>query len=248
MNSPTDDDSPGFLDREREFLTRFIGGYPTRIKNAEEASLVRERWNTAMQKAEEQLRTSPSSQVRIVMADLLRMGHSMDVPGAAGKCQEILKDVLAAESENVDAHLVMAQFLVCINAAYAPEAEKHFREVERLSTNANPIVYQGLGFACIYQDRITDAITHFEKYLDHVEDPDIRTLLSQLQSGAKPEVVFTPTATRPVADFSFRRSFLKSWIISSFILAVLFVSVNLLSPHGPPFAESLIPCSEGLWG
>src|SRR4051794_20141782 len=99
MNPQTSDaagsDTWDALRREREFLARFIAGYPTRIGTAEEARTVREHGDRATRRAEERARASPApAGVRVILADLLRMGHNMDVPGAGHACQQILTEIL----------------------------------------------------------------------------------------------------------------------------------------------------------
>ena len=184
------------LRREREFLARFLAGYPTRIRTPQEARTVQEHWDRAIRLAEELARASPApAGVRVILADLLRMGHNMDVPEAGHACQQILTEVLAADPENAEAHYTMGQLLVSVNPAFAPAAEKHLLAVVRLSPAVSPNVYQALGFACLYQKRVPEAISYFERYLGQVGgDPAVKTVVDHLRSGAGYKIGFKPAA------------------------------------------------------
>src|SRR5262249_4102217 len=154
-------------------------------------------WHRAVKHARAHLREIPTSNSdRLVLADLLRMGHNMDVPIVGEECLGILNGILKAEPENAEAHYVLATFLVTASAEAAPFAEEHFLAAERFAKPAvNPDAYQGLGFACLYQKKNSEAIAHFEKYLTLVADaPNIRDLLNQLKAGKEGKVIFKPLA------------------------------------------------------
>jgi hypothetical protein len=152
---------------------------------------VSKRWDKARVLAEALLQERPDSlEAKTALGDLLRMGHNMDVPEAALESSKLLSEVLVADSNHLKAHLAIACLYVTVNAALAPKAEHHFLRVEELAApKVIPLIYQGLGFACLYQDRIPDAISYFERYLTIHKDPNVRTVVQRLKAGDKGQIV-----------------------------------------------------------
>jgi hypothetical protein len=183
------------LSLERQFLNSIIGGWPTRISNDREALMIRERLDRAVSLAEELVQTdSAAPGPRVLLADLLRMGHNIDVPGAAEASQQLLTDVLRTDPHDAEAHYTLAGLYVCVKPEVAPLAEKHFLEAERFAgQQVNPDTYQGLGLACVYQKKVAEAISYFEKYLRLVGDvPRIRELVNHLRAGREGKIIFMP--------------------------------------------------------
>ena len=127
---------------EREHLNFLIGGWPTRIKDAADKKRVQELWTATMNYAQDNINHSaPDVNDLIVVADLFRMGHNVDIQGTAEECDSILKDVLKVAPENGEAHYVFAAFLVTSALGAAPLAEKHFLEAERLSIRRSIAIF-----------------------------------------------------------------------------------------------------------
>lgn len=191
------------LRREQAALQSVIGFWPPRIRNAGEAREVLNRWKNAIERAEKLHHQDPGDIDRmVVFADLLRMGHNINVPGAALTCYQIFMDVLRRNPNCLEAHFKFALF--CLSGGGAPDAaslpkqaalaEAHLLEARRLAGPIeDPEISQALGFACMYQKKWDDAIRHFEEYLARGGlAPNLPELLKRLRSGERPELIFSP--------------------------------------------------------
>jgi hypothetical protein len=179
------------LNRELAWFNPLIGGWPPAVKSTKQVMEVTRRWDKARALAEDLVKERPDSlEAKTALGDLLRMGHNMDVPGAAQASHQLLREVLKTDPDYWKAHLALACLLVTIHAEYAPRAEYHFLRVEELAApEVIPLIYEGLGFACLYQDHTPEAITYFEKYLTMQKDPTIHTFLQRLKAGDKGQIV-----------------------------------------------------------
>jgi hypothetical protein len=179
------------LNRELAYFNPLIGGWPPAVKSTKQVVEVSKRWDKARIMAEALVQEHPNSlEAKTALGDLLRMGHNMDVPEAALESSKLLGEVLVADPNHLKAHLAIACLYVTVNATLAPRAEHHFLRVEELAApEVIPLIYQGLGFACLYQDRVPEAIVYFEKYLSIHKDPSVRTVVQRLKAGDKGQIV-----------------------------------------------------------
>ena len=82
------------LHTELAYFNGIIGGWPTRIRNAQEGQEVKKRWDNSVSAAQALLKQRPDSiDAKYVLADLLRMGHNIDVPGAAQSSNALLEAI-----------------------------------------------------------------------------------------------------------------------------------------------------------
>jgi hypothetical protein len=185
------DDRLKQLNRELAYFNPLIGGWPPAVQGTKRILEVSKRWDKARVLAEGLLKERPTSlEAKASLGDLFRMGQNMDVAGAAQYSHRLLNEILAADPNYAKAHLVLAYLYVTVNAELAPKAEHHFLCVEELvAPEIIPDIYQGLGFACVYQDRIPEAIAYFEKYLAMREVPHVRTMLQHLKAGHKGQTI-----------------------------------------------------------
>ncbi|MDQ3007511.1 MAG: hypothetical protein M3R47_19265 [Chloroflexota bacterium] len=177
---------------ELKYFNSIIGGYPTKIRNATEAKQVRIRWNKAKLLVEKLLQEKSNSlEVKIALADLLRMGHNIDVAGAAQASDQLLKEIIRTNPSNFDAYYCLAKMYITIDPKLAPTAESYFLRAENLAApNVVADIYQGLGFACLYQEKTSEAIRYFEKFLELQGDmPHIHEIVVNLKAGKKGQVV-----------------------------------------------------------
>lgn len=173
-------------------LTPVIGGWPPNIGSAQEAQEIHTRWEAARALAEQILQATPDSlDGKLAYGELLRMGHNINVPGAAQASVHILREVITADPTNAHAHLSLASLYVTLHPQFAPHAEEHFFAAEALvPPNALPDIYQGLGFACLYQHKFPQAIEHFETYLQlRGNSPHIQEIVAQLRAGQPVQIV-----------------------------------------------------------
>ncbi|MBI1258835.1 MAG: hypothetical protein GC204_15300 [Chloroflexi bacterium] len=180
------------LQGKRERFNLIIGGWPTRIRNEQEGLAVRKLWDEALSEARALTKQQPTSlEAKFVLADLLRMGHNIDVPGAAQASYTLLQEIIQANPDHFGAHNSLAILFLAINPQTAPQAETHFLKAEALAApHVIPDIYQGLGFACLYQDKTPEAIAYFEKFLQYREDTQIQKMVEALKADVKPRITY----------------------------------------------------------
>ena len=164
------------LQAEWDYFNPLIGGWPTRITSASELQTVKTRWHTAFKTADALLKNYPKSiEAKFLLADFLRMGHNIDIPNAAQASQTLLGEILHTDPNHFGAHFSLASLYVSVNPQAAPRAEKLFLKARELvAPKVMPDIDKGLGFACLYQDRIPDAVAYFETYLQLQKDPQFK--------------------------------------------------------------------------
>jgi tetratricopeptide (TPR) repeat protein len=180
------------LQAELRYFTPFIGGFPPRISSTNEAQRLVRRWQQAKERAERLIRRHPQAlELRLAFADLLRMGHNMDMPGTAKACMDLLEDILRITPDHIRANYTLASLYVTLKPQFAPLAEAYFLKVERLvPPNSVPDIYQGLGFACLAQQKISQALTHLELYLQlRGNTPEIQAIVDNLKAGNTPQII-----------------------------------------------------------
>lgn len=189
--TPSFDEQLRQLGTELNYFSGIIGGWPTRIKNSPELQEVTKRWNNTFNQAQSLLKQHPDSvALQFILADLLRMGHNIDIKGAAQTSRQLLQQIIQANPNHFQAHYCLAGLYVSIDPQAAPLAEKLFLKAEALvAPKIIAGIYQGLGFACIYQNKMPDAIDYFEKYLKLQNDPQIQQLVGEIKSGKRFNVV-----------------------------------------------------------
>ena len=124
----------------------------------------------------------------LLKAEVLRLGHNIDVPNAALECERICKGVLEQQPDTYQAHCLLGSLYVASNSDMAAVAEHHFREAQRLPEDTlDARVLQGLGFALVYQEKFQEAIDFFDAYLRICkEDTSIQELVGHLKAGDRP--------------------------------------------------------------
>lgn len=122
------------------------------------------------------------------------MGHNIDVPDAARKADLVLTEIFRIDQFNLKAMICRASMYVSLAPQFLPDAERLFAKViELTSPNVDPIIYQGLGFACLNQNKIELATSHFEAYLSLVPaDEKIIRILAQLKLGNRGQLTHVP--------------------------------------------------------
>jgi tetratricopeptide (TPR) repeat protein len=173
-------------------LTPFIGGYPPRMNSPRQAKQIVQQWQQANDLAERLFRDHPQSlELRLTFADLLRMGHNIDQPGAAKVCAALLEEILRITPDHFRANYILASLYVTLKPTFAPLAEAYFLKAEQARPfERMPDIYQGLGFACLAQQKMDEAVTYFEQYLQlGGTDPDIQTLVTHLRAGKTPQII-----------------------------------------------------------
>lgn len=191
-NVPEFDEQLRKLRSDVQSFNPIIGGWPVNIKSNTEAQQIRKRWEEVRASANDLLQRQPDSvEIKLLLGELLRMGHNIDVPDAAQASERVLKEVINAKPNDFRAYYFLASLYVSLNPQFAPIAESHFLKAEQVaSPRAIPDIYQGLGFACIYQNKVPEAIRYFEKYLQmNGNVPNIQQIVAHLKSGKKFQIV-----------------------------------------------------------
>ncbi|MFZ6655292.1 tetratricopeptide repeat protein [Undibacterium sp. TJN19] len=177
-----------YFEERLQAYRQVIGGWPTRLVSAEQEREIRFLWEKDYAHAASLLQEHAGDiAVQLVLADLLRMGHNIGIADAAKNADALLDTIFQADEVNLKAMLCRASMYVCLQAELMPEAERLFtRLLEITYPYVDPEVYQGLGFACLHQNRNEEAIDYFGKYLKLVPANDkIRELLGKLQAGER---------------------------------------------------------------
>jgi tetratricopeptide (TPR) repeat protein len=191
--TPSFDERWEELKNELRYFLSVIGGYPPKVKTQAEVQQVKKRWENARKLAEGLLKEKPDNiQIKLALGELFRMGRNIDIPNAVPASDKMLKEVIKVDPNNFQAYYSLASMYVTLNPKFAPDAEVYFLKAEQLaSPKVVPDIYQGLGFACLYQGKTNEAIAYFEKYLGIIggNDAGIQTIVKELKSGKKPQFI-----------------------------------------------------------
>jgi tetratricopeptide (TPR) repeat protein len=177
-----------FLENSRTLYLAIAGGWPPNVRDKKELNEVRTLIVKDIESAKLFIEENPEIvEGREIYADLLRMAHNIDVPGAAQKSEAVLKEILKNNPQSYPATMLLASLYITSNAELAPKAEEYFHRALELRPNSpDPAIYQGLGFASLHQNRIDLAIENFQKYLYLVpNDANISEFVSKLIAGEK---------------------------------------------------------------
>jgi tetratricopeptide (TPR) repeat protein len=191
--TPSFDERWEELKKELRYFLSVIGGYPPKVKTQAEIQQVKKRWENARKLGEGLLKEKPDAiQVKLALGELFRMGHNIDIPNTVPASDKILKEVIKVDPNNFQAYYSLASMYVTLNPKFAPDAEVCFLKAEQLaSPKVAPDIYQGLGFACLYQGKTNEAIAYFEKYLGIIggNDVGVQSIMKELKSGKKPQFI-----------------------------------------------------------
>jgi hypothetical protein len=136
-----------FLENSRILYLQVIGGWPPTISDKKELEGIRILLLKDIENAKLFVEENPEIGEGLeIYADLLRMAHNVDVPGAAQKSEAILKEILANNPQSYPAVMSLASLYVTSNADFAERSEHYFKRALELRPNSpNPAIYQGLG-------------------------------------------------------------------------------------------------------
>jgi predicted Zn-dependent protease len=177
------------------------GGWPPNVRNESHLAEVRSALLKDIKLARGLMEGNAASlRAREVCADLLRMAHNLHLPGAAQESDAMLQKILAEHPDNYAALVSIASLYITSNPGLVSKADLYFRRALALRPDdPDPLVYQGLGFACLHQKKTDEAIRQFTEYLRLVpDDQRIFTLVAKLAAGDKPSPVHVPMDNGPV--------------------------------------------------
>lgn len=177
-----------------------IGGWPPNAQVATELSETKRLWLQDYTAAEALLQAYPSSlSAMLILANLLRMGHNLEMAGAAQRAEALFKNVLASDPHNQQAMLYLARLYLNTNPQLAPDAERLLLTAEPLVPPALlPEIQRGLAYANLYQDKNEQAIFYFEKYLQCAStDKMTQGLCDYLNTGGRLVIKSYQSAASP---------------------------------------------------
>ncbi|MBI3384484.1 MAG: DUF4375 domain-containing protein [Aquabacterium sp.] len=185
-----------------------LGAWPVAIESAAQLQALRQRWQNDINQFIVLYQAHPGKiEPKLLLADMLRMGHNIDVPQTAQQADTVLNEVFRLEEFNVPAMLCRARMYVSLHPSVMPEAERLFKMVlARSGPAVDAGVHKGLGFACLHQQKLDEAMRHFEHYLSLVPaDTKAAELLTKLKAGERGQTVqvaagrpaVAPTASPP---------------------------------------------------
>lgn len=175
-----------YFDERLLLYRQVIGGWPTNLGSVEQEREIRFLWQTDYAHAASLLQEHPQDiAVKLVAADLLRMGHNIGIPDAAKNADLLLNEIFRVDDTHLQAMICRASMYVSLRQELIPDAERLFtRALELTYPYVPPEVYQGLGFACLHQNKNMEAVTYFEKYLKlALADSKIKDLVAKLKAG-----------------------------------------------------------------
>lgn len=190
---PLNEQQIAYLENRRRMYLPLVGGWPPNLQSKEQLAEVRALLVQDIKYASSFVRENPANLGGAeIYGDLLRMGHNADVPGASKESVAVLQAVLAADPRSYNAALSIASLYVTLHPTLMGEAEKYFRLALELSSGPpDPLIFQGIGFSCLHQQKMEQAIQYFQQYLALVPgDRRISELVDRLASGQRPEQVY----------------------------------------------------------
>jgi tetratricopeptide (TPR) repeat protein len=188
-----------FLENSRTLYLPIAGRWPPNVRDKKELEEIRTLITNDIESAKRFVEENPEIlEGHEIYADLLRMAHNVDVPGAAQKSETILKQILVNNPQSYPATMSLASLYITSNADLAPKAEEYFHRALELGPNSpDPLIYQGLGFASLHQNKIDLAIDNFQQYLLMVPtDAKISGFVSKLAAGEKPVKTHEPVTEK----------------------------------------------------
>ncbi len=185
-----------YFDERLKVFYPLIGGWPPNLASPAQVQMVRVALEQDLAHAVALYTDHPQeTSAKLVLAELLRMGHNMDVPDCARRADAVLTEIFRIDQFNIKAMVCRASMYVSLHPDLLPDAERLFAKVIALTTpNVDPMAHQGLAFACLKQDKVDQAIVHFEAYLEQVPAHQrIVELVAKLKAGHVGKVTFYPS-------------------------------------------------------
>jgi hypothetical protein len=194
MDEPSLEDAQlAHLVRRRDLFAQVAAGWPPRVRDAAQLRELQALMTVDLGHARGFVAEHPANAAgRRVCADLLRMAHNLDVPGAAQEAATMLGALLDEDPGDAEAALCRGSLLVTLSPRFGAQAEADFRRaIAGGSTAASAL--QGLGFACLHQGRHAEALEHFRSYLARVPaDASIASFVARMEAGEVPRAVQQP--------------------------------------------------------
>ncbi len=188
-----------FFQKRRDIYQTVVGGLPPNIDNATELAEARKLLAEDIRHAKSFVtKNSTHTDGKLLLADLLRMAHNVDLPNAAKESEQCLQAILQDDPNHAEAVFCLASLYVNLHLDFMPQAERYFLHALALTKDQpNPLIYQGLGFACLHLQKREQAMIYFHEYLRRTpNDNRIAELVAELSSGKPAESVRIPI-TKP---------------------------------------------------
>lgn len=186
--------------RESVALNPWLGGYPPRIRDAQERQAIYARWQEALAGARAlQRKQGDTESVLLLLGRLYRQGHNLDVR-RCGQEAVTLFDRALAQFPDSPALLLEASYLyLSIHPKFAPQGEAALLKLRRIrGTDRDPEIERGLIFAYLYQNRLPEAKAQIDRCL--ALNPKDKMLLDFREALKKPQNIDIRTdATMPPA-------------------------------------------------
>lgn len=162
MPNPTREIAAPDVEQLRQTVTRFndlIGGYPTRLASPAQREATYAAWSQALQQAWWlQAREPDSEDSLLLLSELYRQGHNMDVRGAGERADETVQRCIRLHPDSMGCHFSAAYFYLSIDPRFAAKGEASLHRLHAMyAPQLNAAVERGLVFAYLYQGRKGDA-------------------------------------------------------------------------------------------
>jgi tetratricopeptide (TPR) repeat protein len=164
----------------------WVGGYPPRFKNPAERAAVYQRWCETLREARAfQAQAGETAEALWSLAALYRMGHNMDVVGAATEAIKYTELGLEKFPDSLELNAEASYLYLSIDPKYASRGEAALLRLRKLrGTNRDPEIERGLVFAYLYQNRIPEAQAQVEHCLTIT--PKDKMMLNMREGLKKP--------------------------------------------------------------
>ena len=189
-----------YFDERLQLYRQTIGSWPPSFVSREQERETRFLWQTDYKHAASLLHEHPQDlDIKLVVAELLRMGDNLDIPDAAEKAESLLNAIFEVDANHLQAMICRASMYVCLKQNRMPEAEQLFTRAKDITYPYVPAeIYQGLAYACLYQSKSVEAVSSFEQYLKLVTaDQKVKDLLARIKAEEKTRDKLPATSSGP---------------------------------------------------
>ncbi len=163
--------------QESVMLKNWIGGYPPRIRDAQQRQEIYARWKTAIAGARAlQRELGDTEPVLLLLGRLYRQGHNLDVRRSGEESAALFERALKQFPDSDALNLEASYLYLSINPKFAPKGEAALLKLRQLrGTDRDIEIERGFIFAYLYQNRVPEAKTQVERCLEM--KPDDKMLL-----------------------------------------------------------------------
>lgn len=182
------------VENQARLLVRKLGEYPPKIKDDNDRQATYRQWSYLLPEARlHNLVSGGSERTLLLLIQLLRYGHNLDVEQCGGETGKLLEAALKKYPDSIPINWEASYFYLQTNPENAPKGEAALLKLRELyGTDRNPDVERGFVFVYLFQQRNDDLIRQIDRCL--VLAPGDKMLLN-IKDAAQTGRLFTKTAS-----------------------------------------------------